>query len=133
MQEIQVTAQQFANSTRTNPVLSKVLHYVKTGWPESVLTELQPFFNCWNELTVEEESELWGAKVIVPVDLQPKIMSLLHETHDGMEKIKALARLYVWWPNLDKDIKDCTKNCESCQRNHNEEQKTPLYPLEYPT
>ena len=60
-------------------------------------------------------------------------MSLLHETHDGMEKIKALARLYVWWPNLDKDIKDCTKNCESCQRNHNEEQKTPLHPLEYPT
>ena len=133
MQEIQVTAQQFANSTRTNPVLSKFLHSVKTGWPESVVTELHPFFNRRNELTVEKECELWGTRVIVPVDLQPKIMSLLDEMHASMVKMKVLARSYVWWPNLDKDIEDCTKNCESCQRNHNEEQRTPLHPLEYPT
>ena len=69
MEEIQVTAQQIANSTRTNPVLSKFLYYVKTGCPESVLTELQTFFNRQNELTVEEECVLWGTRVIVPVDL----------------------------------------------------------------
>ena len=115
MQEIQVNAQQIANSTRTNPVLSKVLHYVKTGWPESVLTELRPFFNRRIEITVEEECVLWGTRVIVPVDLQPKIMSLLHETHAGMVKMKAPARSYVWWPNLDKDIEHHTKTVRAAE------------------
>ena len=53
--------------------------------------------------------------------------------HAGIVKMKVLARLYVWWPNLNKDIEDCTKTDESCQRNHNEEQRTLLHSLEYPT
>ena len=33
-----ITAKQIANSTCKNPLLSKVLHYVKMGWPDQVST-----------------------------------------------------------------------------------------------
>ena len=38
-----VTAKQITNSTCKNPMLSKVLQYVKTGWPDQVPTAMQPY------------------------------------------------------------------------------------------
>ena len=41
-------------------------------------------------------------------------MEILHDTHQGVSAMKAKARAYVWWPNLDKDIEDMCKACQSC-------------------
>ena len=30
-------------------------------------------------------------------------------------RMKSLARSYVWWPSLDKEIKEVVKQCEACQ------------------
>ena len=37
----------------------------------------------------------------------------LHQCHMEMSKIKSLARMYVWWPGLDKDIEDSVCACRS--------------------
>ena len=36
--------------------------------------------------------------------------------HPGMARMKSLARSYMWWPRLDKDIENKVKNCEECQQ-----------------
>lgn len=41
IEEIQVTVKQVA---QRNPILAKVLHYVKTGWPEKVASSMSPYF-----------------------------------------------------------------------------------------
>ena len=37
----------------------------------------------------------------------------LHQGHMEMSKMKSLARMYVWWPSLDKDIEDSVCACRS--------------------
>ena len=43
-QEIRVTVKQVAEGIQKNPLLSKVLHYVKMGWPQKVEPALSPYF-----------------------------------------------------------------------------------------
>ena len=42
-------------------------------------------------------------------------MVVAEEIHDGLlgvVRVKALARSFIWWPNLDRDLKDLAKRCE---------------------
>ena len=47
--------------------------------------------------------------------------------------MKALARSYVWWLNIDKDLEGISQKCEECQQHHKEDQRAPLHPLEQPS
>ncbi|MDA8032443.1 MAG: Ty3/Gypsy family RNase HI domain-containing protein, partial [Alphaproteobacteria bacterium] len=61
-----VTAGAVATATRQDPLLSKVLLYLRQGWPASVPAELQLFSSRRLELTVESQCLLWGIRVVVP-------------------------------------------------------------------
>ena len=109
--------------TRRDPVLGKVLYYIKEGWNEKasadskLAPELKPYFDRRTELSMDSGCVLWGSRVVIPGKLRSDILSLLHSTHMGMSSMKALARGYVWWPNLDSDIESVAHSCEACKIN----------------
>ena len=47
--------------------------------------------------------------------------------------MKALARQYVWWPGLDKDIEEKVQCCSNCQSNRFSPPVAPLHPWEWPS
>lgn len=57
---------QVRKSTRTDPVLSRVLQYVMTGWPDKQITpEITLYFSKRHEITVEDSCFLWGIRAII--------------------------------------------------------------------
>ena len=46
--------------------------------------------------------------------------------------MKALARSYIWWIGLDKDIESLGKSCESCQAIKSNPTAAPLHPWVWP-
>ena len=91
-----VSVVQVCKATRADPILSKVVHYLKTGWPAEVPDALKPYFTRCDKLSIEEGCILWGIRVIVPKKLQSSVLDSLHEGHVGMVKMKMIAHSYVW-------------------------------------
>ena len=47
--------------------------------------------------------------------------------------MKALARSYIWWPGIDKKIKETAKTCFGCQLMQAERSTAPIHPGEWPS
>lgn len=47
--------------------------------------------------------------------------------------MKSLARGYLWWPGLDKEIEDLAKSCLPCQSVKQAPAAAPLHPWIWPT
>ena len=125
-----VTSKDIHRWTDTVPVLAKVQHLPQRGWPEResvVGPELRPFFQCRYELSTEGGCVLWGCRVVVPPQGRKRAIQMLHEAHPGIVHMKALARGYVWWPGLDKQIEACVRECQACWLSRKEPPPTPLH------
>ena len=114
--------------TLADPVLNKVIRFIETGWPikSSINAEFYAFFEKKEELSFENGILMWHNRIIVPSSLREYILKRLHESHPGINSMKSLARISVWWPCLDKDIERIVRSCEPCQKNMPFEPSTPL-------
>ena len=119
--------------TDKDPTLSRLRQLVLTGGevPHEA-HHLKPYLHCFTELSVANGCLLRGSRVIVPSQGQSTILSQLHEAHQGMFKMKSLARCYFWWPGLDKGIEDLVKKCKACQELSALPPQTPVHPWECP-
>ena len=50
-----------------------------------------------------------------------------------MCRMKALARSYLWWPTLDKEIEAKVSSCEVCKAVRNTPPTAPLHTWQWPT
>ena len=62
-----VSVVQVCKATRADPTLSKVVTYLKSGWPVTLPDLVKPYFSRREELSIEEGCVLWGVRVIVPI------------------------------------------------------------------
>lgn len=84
---------------------------------ENTPEELRFYRAKREEFTVEDGCLLRGTRVVIPSRYRQEVLSELHLNHPGMVRMKSLARLHVWWPNLDGDIEQTVKDCIDCQAN----------------
>ena len=75
---------------------------------------------------------LCGEPGIVPPQGRSKVLTELHEAHPRESRMKALARSYVWWPGLNRDVLKKVKDCDKCQANQSTPAEAPLHPWEWP-
>nr|XP_039266275.1 uncharacterized protein K02A2.6-like [Styela clava] len=130
-----ITPAKLRHATENDPKLSRVLLYTINGWPakEEITNELLPFHRRKDEITVEERILLWGIRVIIPEKYIAEVLDELHENHPGMVRMKSLARLHVWFPNIDERIEQKVRDCSNCQEVRSPANKTPGNPWIWPT
>ena len=128
-----VTWQQVRKATQRDSTLAQVYEHVMKGWHENKDPNLQPFYSRRNELTVHQGCIMWGSRVVIPTKLRSEVLQVLHESHVGVVRMKALARSYVWWPGIDLEIEGLAKGCSGCQRVQHAPKCSPLHPWEWPS
>ena len=79
------------------------------GWPDQPDSdqELAPYVQRRLELGVEGGCLLWGCRVVVPPRGRKRALQMLHESHPGMVRMKALARSYVVARDGQRDRTTC--------------------------
>ena len=106
IEELPISAADISLATRRESVLARVLKYTLTGWPNYVTDEeLKPYFTRKHELSTEQGCLLWGTRTIIPNSLRIRLLRELHEDHQGIIAMKAIARSYMWWPRLMMTLK----------------------------
>ena len=70
-----------------------------------------------NELTINTSASviLRGTRIVIPHQLQQRVVDLAHEGHQGIVKTKALLRDKVWFPGINLMTEKKVKSCLACQ------------------
>ena len=110
-----VTCQKVRRETQRDPTLVKVYESTMKGWKNEQAPSMPPFYSRKDELTVHQGCIMWGSRVVVPTKLRRQVLEVLHESHIGVVK-KALARSYILWPGIDREIEELARGCSGCQR-----------------
>ena len=126
-----MTAAHIREWTLHDKTLPRVQRYVLTGWPTNDPVT-QEYSRFRDELSMHDGCIMRGARVVVPKKGQTIMLKLLHSCHSGVVKMKALARSYIWWPGIDAQIEQVTKQCFQCEQNSREPTRVPITPWLFP-
>jgi transposase InsO family protein len=133
IETLPVTATKIARATRQDRILNKVYQFITKGWPLSLDHSFKPYIHRKNELSVEDGCIVWGTRVVIPTKYRHDLLKELHDSHPGICKMKGIARSYLWWPSLDKDIEHVAKGCMECRAVKGTPQTAPLHPWVWPS
>ena len=89
-----VTAAELEAATRKDSILCKVLYYTRSGWPNVIKEPFKPYWDRRLELSIEGSTILCGVRVVIPLALRQRVMAELHQGHQGVVRMKALARIH---------------------------------------
>jgi hypothetical protein len=121
------------NATKSDETLQGLVQIlVKGKWPTTIPEGLKPFYRLRDELSLYESCVLRGNRVVIPSALQKRVLSLAHETHQGIVRTKQMLRLKFYWPGLDRAVESLVSNCNACVLNQPLLDDQPLHPTALP-
>ena len=79
---------QIKEATALDPILINVMIHCQSQWLDSMpaADKLRSFWNSRNELTTLGGVIFKGLRIVIPESLRPKMLTALHEGHQGIEK-----------------------------------------------
>ena len=108
--------------TSKDKELQSLKHYISTGWTmkrSQIPVFLHPYWNYRDELTIESGILMKNSKVLIPEILKQKYLIQIHQGHQGMEACRSRAREFVFWVNINNDLKEMVEKCDICQSQQN--------------
>ena len=123
-----VTAAHVKSWTAKDPVLALVQEAILQGKTIANSDDFKPYKLLQTELSIHDGCLLWDTRVIVPPPGRAAMIDQLHESHPGICKTKSLARSYVWWPFLNKDLEAKVKAYDICQQSRPPDQPVSMHP-----
>ena len=69
--------------------------------------------SVFDKLSIRWGHVFMDDQIVVPVDLQRRLLDILHFGHVDMTKMTAEAKIF-WWPDINRDIENKVKVCIAC-------------------
>ncbi|XP_020296688.1 uncharacterized protein K02A2.6-like [Pseudomyrmex gracilis] len=103
------------SATLADPDLSAGIEAIRIGkTPSSDSPVVKLYSKRLDHLSIIDDTLLLRDRIVIPQSMQSSILTLLHNGHPGIRRMKQLARKYVYWPKLSEDIERLVKQCNSC-------------------
>ncbi|TRY80865.1 hypothetical protein TCAL_14072 [Tigriopus californicus] len=103
-----------------DPFYEEVVQTLLQGKDLRALPSSHPalaYKNYWDELSYDEDYRviLYNAWVLVPLAARKTILDVLHQSHQGVTKTRAAARVRYFWPGMNNEIALRIQQCRLCQ------------------
>ena len=108
---------------------------VHEGWPKTkakTKAEIKPYWTCKDDISCVDGLLFKGNKVIVPKFLQPQMLDIIHESHQGIVKSKQRAGDLLFWPGMANQIEDKVSECQVCAQHQKAQAKKPMISSKIP-
>lgn len=116
--EAPVSFQSIGRATESDEDMRRIRDLIINGWPLSSATiksgEVAKFYPRRSSLSLIKGVIIFRDRAVIPQELRPQVLRQLHQTHPGMTRMKTLARSYVFWPGMDRDIEELVGQCQQC-------------------
>lgn len=120
--------------TNKDEVLQKVRKMIETGNLLHLDTDLNPYRNIKEELTLSNDGLLLrNSKIVVPKSLQRHLVDIAHEAHQSNAKTRELLSQYVWFPSMSSFVDRVVSQCKTCKINSEKKHFEPLRPSPLPS
>ena len=113
-------------ATSADATLTELCALIVNGFPSSLSSELKAYQKLVADMHKVDCVLVHNNKVIIPLSLHSKMLSVIHEGHLGIEKCKSLTRLSLYWFSLMCDIEELIGKCSICDSYHCKQQQEPL-------
>lgn len=136
LQNLPVTFENLLASYATDNQMQTLIELIASHWQNfsnTSDTELQIFHNRRELLSISNKIVLFGDRIVIPLAFRSQIVHQLHKSHPGIVRMKNLARSYVYWPNIDKQIENFVRSCSQCAQAAKLPPKTTLSSWPIPT
>lgn len=127
-----ISVKEVARCTASDLILKNIYRYIVSGWPSKVAETEKPYFYRKDSLTIEMGCILYNHRVVIPAVLRSRVLNELHVGHLGVVKMKSMARGYVYWPQLDTEIEDLSRECSACCQQRDAPPRGQLHPWAFP-
>ena len=108
-----MTLQEVKVETEKDSTLQSLIKAIETDrWTDLEILDYERFKD---EVLVYSGVVLRGNKIVVPSKLRDREVELAHVGHQGIVKTKRLIREKVWFPGIDKMVKDIVDNFLACK------------------
>ena len=122
IQVLPVSADMIRQATQRDPILSRVMGYIKQGWTAVNEKELKPFYKKKDELTMQDGCLISGSRIVIPPNtsvkwtlwrspwsdqnkgLGPKLRMVARNRQSNRARVKTVQRL----PTHPEQSQNCT-------------------------
>ncbi|XP_062537710.1 uncharacterized protein K02A2.6-like [Armigeres subalbatus] len=120
VEALPVTFKMIQAGTKSDAVLKQVKQFVRTEWPsnQSKISDpqLQQFYQRRGSLAIVSDCLTYGERLVIPSKFRDRVLRVLHKGHPGVERMRSIARNYVYWPGIDEQINHRVRTCVECSR-----------------
>ena len=67
-----------------------------------------------NSFLIVDDVLMYNERIVIPSNLQARILRDFHKGHPGRSRMKALMRSFVYWSKMDSDIDAMVNACRGC-------------------
>ena len=78
------------------------------------LIEILKCFPIYKGLTTMENVLFKGSSMVITKEMQPEMLRLIHDGHQGSTKCQRRARDDIWWSGINEDMKKLVSKCQAC-------------------
>ena len=112
-----ITISQIQQAMAQDEHLQCLKNIIITGWPSTkgeLHIDIRPYWSYRDNLAVIDSVVMKGGHIIVPLELKQQVLDQLHHNHMGIKETKPLVCKSVYWVNINSDIDNHVKNCNTC-------------------